>query len=147
MSDTEEIQEENEVSADPPPDETPAEENNDAEGADVSVENGINEQKDETAEEVEVPMEEEQSTEDAEKSKADEILEIRNEDEGRPISSLSKKSVSFTGVAADTGSEDKTSGGLAKLLRGMWASREMLNESTDKQVVMKTTLRELILYW
>ena len=113
----------------------------------MSQENGIKEQPDETVEEIEVRTEDELSTEDTEERKADEIFEIRNEDEGRPISSLSKKSVSFTGVAADTGSEDKTSGGLAKLLRGMWASREMLNESTDKQVVMKTTLRELILYW
>ena len=30
---------------------------------------------------------------------------------------------------------------------GMWASREMLRQDTDKQIVMKTTLRELIIYW
>ena len=36
---------------------------------------------------------------------------------------------------------------LVKMIRGMWASREMLNESSDMQIVMKTTLRELIVYW
>ena len=30
---------------------------------------------------------------------------------------------------------------------GMWGSREMLRQDTDKQIVMKTTLRELIIYW
>ena len=36
---------------------------------------------------------------------------------------------------------------IVKMIRGMWASREMLNESSDMQIVMKTTLRELIVYW
>ena len=37
-------------------------------------------------------------------------------------------------------------GVLAKMIRGMWASREMLSENSDKQLFMKTTLRELIIY-
>ena len=37
-------------------------------------------------------------------------------------------------------------GVLAKMVRGMWASREMLSENSDKQLFMKTTLRELIIY-
>ena len=32
------------------------------------------------------------------------------------------------------------------MIRGMWASREMLHENSDKQLFMKTTLRELIIY-
>ena len=77
----------------------------------------------------------------------DEELEIRDEDEGRPVSSLSKKSVAFADPPMEESSPPKEQGALAKMIRGMWASREMLSEETDKQVVMKTTLRELILYW
>ena len=36
---------------------------------------------------------------------------------------------------------------VVKFVRGMWASREMLGEDTDPQIMMKTTLRELIVYW
>ena len=95
-------------------------------------------------------------------------LEIRDEDEGRPVSSLSKKvkhsseddpqpstsshllyssqSVSF---APQPAAPAKAPGQnvIVKMIRGMWASREMLNESSDMQIVMKTTLRELIVYW
>ena len=35
---------------------------------------------------------------------------------------------------------------MTRMIRGMWASREMLHENSDKQLFMKTTLRELIIY-
>jgi len=76
----------------------------------------------------------------------DEELEIRDEDNGRPVSSMSKKSVAFADPPFDDNQPKKEPGALAKMIRGMWASREMLNENTDKQIIMKTTLRELILY-
>jgi hypothetical protein len=36
---------------------------------------------------------------------------------------------------------------LRKMMLDLWASKAMLQPEVDKQVVMKTSLRELILYW
>lgn len=55
----------------------------------------------------------------------------------------SQKSVSFASPPPGPASGGSP---LASLIRGMWASREMLHENSDKQLFMKTTLRELILY-
>ena len=90
----------------------------------------------------------------------DEELGIRDEDQGRPVtalrlppsafilissnSSFSQKSVSFADPPAPSG--DTHQGVLTRMIRGMWASREMLHENSDKQLFMKTTLRELIIY-
>ena len=54
------------------------------------------------------------------------------------------QSVSFADPPVDPAPSG--SNPLVKFVRGMWASREMLNESTDPQIVMRTTLRELIVY-
>ena len=86
--------------------------------------------------------------EEAEASPEDVELNIRDEDQGRPLSSRSQKSVSFADdVPAADGKKSGGGGGLGHFIRGMWASKEMLDEDTDAQIVMKTTLRELIIYW
>ena len=98
-------------------------------------------------EEVNAEVEPEASVEEEpEVAPADIELQIRDEDHGRPLSSRSQKSVSF----ADDPPSSKPpggGGGLGHFIRGMWASREMLDEETDATIVMKTTLRELIIYW
>merc|ERR1719495_1252878 len=66
--------------------------------------------------------------EDTAENAVDKELEIRDEDEGRPVSSLSKKSVAFTDPPTEEPSPPKEQGALVKMIRGMWASREMLTE-------------------
>ena len=94
-----------------------------------------------------------------EEAVGDEELGIRDEDQGRPVTALrfpsdsnnlvkilfcSQKSVTFAEPPASTG--DTHQGMLTRMIRGMWASREMLHENSDKQLFMKTTLRELVIY-
>ena len=94
-----------------------------------------------------------------EEAVGDEELGIRDEDQGRPVTALrfpsdsnnlvkilfcSQKSVTFAEPPASPG--DTHQGMLTRMIRGMWASREMLHENSDKQLFMKTTLRELVIY-
>ena len=168
-----EMEEENEAEdSSPPEDEVDAGEEveeggeEDDEAQPVAEDVGEDGENDEAGEGEENNEEETGEAEDAgpqeEPQPEDAELEIRDEDEGRPVSSLSKKvnialkttvdilfssqSVTFAPPPAGP-AKAPGQNVIVKMIRGMWASREMLNESSDMQIVMKTTLRELIVYW
>ena len=66
----------------------------------------------------------------------------------RSGSARSQKSVAWStdDSQAELVSQDKGSGGMgAKIISGMWATRQMLKDP-DPQLYVKVTLRELILY-
>ena len=149
VADTPDEPEAVEDAAEEPAEENPEEETEEAEEGAVDEENPVEDGEGEVQEGETPPNEEgeqEADNPDAEAAPEDVELEIRDEDEGRPDSSRSKKSVTFSDPPSDAPAVASGPNPLFKLVRGMWASREMLQEDCDAQIVMKTTLRELIVY-
>ena len=64
----------------------------------------------------------------------------------RPVTGKSGKSVVWCEDVAVEAEKDRGNI-LKRAVAGMWSSRDMLDEESDTQTIMKTTLRELILYW